>query len=1073
MLNIKIYQKKLLLFLFLSFSATFCGQVTRPKLNYESYKELLNDVYSDFKSRYPNLTFFKFKAMGDLKTSPYALYDGTSNSPILNTINYFDVVDAIDLSNFKKDEKINIKYLQKEMVKGAMSSVVPLSITFIKYKDINPDALRNNYIRVEGRKVKDYSPSGYNIFTDGYLFVAAPLNQNINSRSVNFNFNSTLHLSNVENSLTDNVWVDYGDGNGFVRLTNEVVRVNYSADGVKNLKIKLIYGDKEYISRSTINISTVVNTSNQVVRTANINSSITAPSKGPINISTNKLGKLVKGSYAVWYSPCNTTNKIRKPYIISAGFNPGSGKQLVPLSIHPMDLSFNLGGNNIVIPISYGWRGTWYEAFNGSFNKHFSPLEYSAYGNSYNNGASNGTMLLDRLRDEGYDIIILMYDDGTDYAINNAALFMELIEQVNNEKFSNKSYYENVVSGYSAGGIATKLALSLMESRYKQGIGPNPHTKTWVSIETENQGSNVPLGLQHLIDFQSESNNLLPNSAFGLNIIQRTADWINYVVASLAYSYNFNPTGNELISYNATSGNNAHPDRNNLINLFNNIPSNSSNGYPEFCRRVGIGMGSGIGQSVPHSNSEMFDSKLKMNPLGDSYTYSTCDGTYTGYRPVTEKRTTARWWGDINPNDPLFSGSIYHSTKWTLMERYCFNLFGGCFCFGPIEMGDVDIVIGEKNVNKPNASINYDDVPSSTQAFHKELYKNSVYNYYNYTFLGNSSSKKDDVNCAFVPTVSALDLKDPNTGQNASLTTSPKSLGLLKINPNTFEPNNRYGFIHLKGSLGSKITPYHSIYAIGENNGNYMDGSPKPYNQFHNEDAQSFLGDFIARVEVAPENLFLSNREIGTTIVAQFNKYPAEFEARENILLGKNDESGVNSIYSKYNNKDYLTPDGDFKVNGNGKLIVHSGNQIELLPGMSVDQGGELEAFISPFRCSNLLYKNSSTSQNIMLPEYTASTISSSDLKEAANEKEKIENTGNVYSLSPNPNNGHFKLDFGNIINKNTSVLIYDLLGTTVYQNSFKEVSSTEINLDNVPSGIYIIKIDNGENTNNLKFVKE
>ncbi|MDI9310697.1 MAG: T9SS type A sorting domain-containing protein [Limnohabitans sp.] len=1066
------YRVKLSIFLFLFFSSISNAQTNRPRLNYESYKSLLNDIYSPIKTRYPDLTFFKFKSMGNIKLSPYSLYDGSSNVPSLDAMKYLDVINTLDISNFKSDEKINIKYLQKEMVNGAMSSVVPISITFIKYKDLNPDALSRNYIKIEGRKVNDYSPEGYNIFTEKFLFAASPLNQIIKSRTVNFSFSTSLYLSNITDPINNNAMIDYGDGNGYVRLTSEVVRVNYSSDGEKNIKVKLNFQGTDFISNSTIKIESSILSENNSNSTARIQSTLTPPSVGPINISTTKLGKLVKGNYAVWFSPCNRTNKIRKPYIISAGFNPGSGKQLVPLSVNPMDLSFNLGGQNITIPISFEWRGTWYEAFNGSYNKHFSPQEYQAYGNINHNGASNGTRLLDRLRDEGYDIIILMYDDGTDYAINNAALFMELIEKVNQEKFSNNSYYENVVSGYSAGGIATKLALSLMESRYKQGIGPNPHTKTWVSIETENQGANVPLGFQHLVDYQSESNNLLPLSAMGLNVIQCTADWINFVVAKLAYSFNFNPTGNELLSYNATSNNNSHQDRNNLLNLFNSIPGNSSKGYPEFCRRVGIGMGSGIGELVPHSSPELFDSKLKMNPLGDSYTYSTCEGNETGYRPVTEKRTTARWWGNINPSSPLFSGSIYHSTKWTIMEKFCFEIWGNCICFGPIEIGDADIVIGEKNVNRPNSSINYDDVPSATQAFHKELYSNSAYGFYNNTLAGNSSCGRDKENCAFVPVVSSLDLKNPNTGQNASLTTSPKSLGLLKINPNTFEPNDRYGFIHLSGTQGANATPYNSIYAIGKNNGNYMDGSPKPYNQFHNEDAQSFLGDFVARVEIAPEVLFLSNREIGLTSVSQFTKYPAEFEARQKVLIGKNEDSGTNSIYSKYNNQDYLTPDGEFKVNSNGKLIVHAGNQIEFLPGSIIEQGGELEAFISGFRCDNLLYRN--VSSDNVLPEYSVSTITSDDLRASLEEEAKNEQISEyAIKVFPNPNDGRFKVIDKTNDSSIGNCIVYNGLGEIVYQKTDCNLNNLEVDISTMEAGIYFVKLNSAKTSKTIKFVKK
>ncbi|MBI4645397.1 MAG: hypothetical protein HY738_02095 [Bacteroidia bacterium] len=110
--------------------------------------------------------------------------------------------------------------------------------------------------------------------------------------------------------------------------------------------------------------------------------------------------------------------------------------------------------------------------------------------------------------------------------------------------------------------------------------------------------------------------------------------------------------------------------------------------------------------------------------------------------------------------------------------------------------------------------------------------------------------------------------------------------------------------------------------------------TPKPSNQFHVEDPQVQIGDYLARIEVAPEDLFLSNRNLGATLFEDTpdNYRTAEFEARNSIIVG-------NGIYGQNNNLYYLTPDGDFVVDNNSKAIMHAGYEIEFLSGTEVEYG--------------------------------------------------------------------------------------------------------------------------------------
>ena len=91
-----------------------------------------------------------------------------------------------------------------------------------------------------------------------------------------------------------------------------------------------------------------------------------------------------------------------------------------------------------------------------------------------------------KLLNEGYDIIMLDFADGSTYMQKNAELVIKLIERVHN--VTNK---EIVLVGASMGGQVCRYALTKMETQGKD------HCVThYVSFDSPNQGANIPLFMQ-------------------------------------------------------------------------------------------------------------------------------------------------------------------------------------------------------------------------------------------------------------------------------------------------------------------------------------------------------------------------------------------------------------------------------------------------------------------------------------------------------------------------------------------------------------------------------------------------
>jgi hypothetical protein len=79
--------------------------------------------------------------------------------------------------------------------------------------------------------------------------------------------------------------------------------------------------------------------------------------------------------------------------------------------------------------------------------------------------------------------------------------------------------------------------------------------------------------------------------------------------------------------------------------------------------------------------------------------------------------------------------------------------------------------------------------------------------------------------------------------------------------------------------------------------------------------------------------------------------------------------------------------------------------------------------------------------------------------------------TGEVVKIAPNPNNGIFKIILKDI--SEGTIQVSDLYGYTVYKVDFKDQNEFEMNMQDKPKGIYIVKVIYGNKTFTRKIIKE
>lgn len=173
--------------------------------------------------------------------------------------------------------------------------------------------------------------------------------------------------------------------------------------------------------------------------------------------------------------------------------------------------------------------------------------------------------LIETLRADGFDAVVLDFTDATVPVEENGLLVVALIQQVQEGIAPSTTL---ALVGASMGGLCSRYALAWLES---QGL---PHrVRTWISFDGPQAGADIPLGLQYWIDFFSDQS---ASAAAFLATLERPA-------ARQLLLYHFTvPAG--------TTGQ-ADPLRDSLQAHLAVL-----GGWPAQPRRVAIANGSGAGQ---------------------------------------------------------------------------------------------------------------------------------------------------------------------------------------------------------------------------------------------------------------------------------------------------------------------------------------------------------------------------------------------------------------------------------------------------------------------------------------------
>ena len=105
----------------------------------------------------------------------------------------------------------------------------------------------------------------------------------------------------------------------------------------------------------------------------------------------------------------------------------------------------------------------------------------------------NTENLVEDIRAAGYDIVVLNFDDATDYIQRNSLLLVDVLQEIQ-ARIDPRAHY--ALAGASMGGLCSRYALSYMEQN-----GLDHRVATWISFDGPQAGANIPLGMQYWLNF--------------------------------------------------------------------------------------------------------------------------------------------------------------------------------------------------------------------------------------------------------------------------------------------------------------------------------------------------------------------------------------------------------------------------------------------------------------------------------------------------------------------------------------------------------------------------------------------
>jgi hypothetical protein len=140
----------------------------------------------------------------------------------------------------------------------------------------------------------------------------------------------------------------------------------------------------------------------------------------------------------------------------------------------------------------------------------------------------------------------------------------------------------------------------------------------------------------------------------------------------------------------------------------------------------------------------------------------------------------------------------------------------------------------------------------------------------------------------------------------------------------------------------------------------------------------------------------------------------------------------------------------------NGSVNHIAGTNIIYYPGTKVESGGYMHGYISTTFCS------------------PAAPIISAPVISGIENPENISLTNNsIFKIYPNPTPGNFTLELnGDVTTAKVHVEIFGVLGDRILSKDMQIDRKQEFSLSEKPTGVYVVHVSSGVNSETEKIIK-
>lgn len=332
------------------------------------------------------------------------------------------------------------------------SDTIPISLLLSDYNKIRDDVFSANLMVMQDSQLYDVPGRPYSPYWTRRLFAASCVQSTTTNDSIWFQLPSNLLFTHIPGVSVSVIQADFDDNNGLVTLQPDSTHlVVYPTGGQYRIFFRITLSNGEVmIAHTSFNKSlSVLNKYDDI---SNFNFNIPA--------STLHSGGLINIIYAE--NECEEEcpdhtwpHYLKKPFIVIDGFDPPQ-------------------------------RGE-----DGA--RHYDNIIERIKIRSY---VINNTeiSLGNYLQENGYDLIFIDFNWGTDYCHRNALMVEEAIDQINKWKNGNGSYEPNIVVGASSGGLVGKYALLNMEE-----AGKDHQVSKYFTLDSPLWGANFPVAFQYAV----------------------------------------------------------------------------------------------------------------------------------------------------------------------------------------------------------------------------------------------------------------------------------------------------------------------------------------------------------------------------------------------------------------------------------------------------------------------------------------------------------------------------------------------------------------------------------------------